>query len=68
MLFCSFSLIYYSCFPFATYSLFFSFSCSIFPVFSYSCIFSFSIIKRYILRPYFVRLLDFAFSPHFPIH
>ena len=77
--FCIFSILHYQpcgfvlfllfailAFLFATYSLFFSFSCSIFPVSSYSC--AFSIIKRYILRPCFVRLLDFAFSPHFPIH
>ena len=55
-------------FLFATYSLFFFFF-----LFDFSCVFlllcfSFSIIKRYILRPCFVRLLDFAFSPHFPIH
>jgi hypothetical protein len=79
--FCILSILHYASCSFVLFLLFailafllqstlcfFSFSCSIFPVFSYSCIFSFSIIKRYILRPCFVRLLDFAFSPHFPIH
>ena len=79
--FCIFSILHYQpcgfvlfllfailAFLFATYSLFFFFF-----LFDFSCVFlllcfSFSIIKRYILRPCFVRLLDFAFSPHFPIH
>lgn len=52
-------------FLFATYSLFFFFF-----LFDFSCVFlllcfSFSIIKRYILRSCFVRLLDFAFTPPF---
>ena len=79
--FCILSILHYASCSFVLFLLFailafllqptlcfFSFSCSIFPVFSYSCIFSFSIIKRYILRPCFVRLLDFAFSPYFSIH
>lgn len=68
MRFCSFSLICYSCFPFCNLLFVFFFF-----LFDFSCVFlllcfSFSIIKRYILRPCFVRLLDFAFSPHFPIY
>ena len=79
--FCIFSILHYQpcgfvlfllfailAFLFATYSLFFFFF-----LFDFSCVFlllcfSFSIIKRYILRPCFVRLLDFAFSPYFSIH
>lgn len=68
MLFCSFSLIFYSCFPFCNLLFVFSFF-----LFDFSCVFlllcfSFVIIKRYIIRLCFVRLLDFAFSPYFSIY